>query len=69
MVFFSCAEEHEIGKIEVEGLKGVFVHITQDNEFDSSTGVHYEIIIDNEKIILTKSFLMGSDYIDDSSLF
>jgi len=66
----SCSEQHEIGLIEIKGIPGTYVRLSQDDEFDSSTGVYFEIINDNDEIILSKNLLFGSlDYIESSSLF
>jgi len=70
VIILSCTDQHDIGRLPGEGLNNIYVKLDQDNEFDHSTGIHYEIIFGNGQVIVEKTLLTGcSDYIEDLSDF
>lgn len=55
--------ERVVGKIPVENVKGLHFTIYQEQKFDYSTAVYYDIWKDEKKLISKKFFLLGTmDY-------
>ncbi len=65
-MIISCKGEHEIGKIQVNGLQDVFVNLSQEDDFEIFTAIYYEIVDKNNAIILRKRHLTGTDLYEDN---
>ena len=69
-LLFSCSGEHEIGKLPVEGLKDIYINLSQEDQFDSATAIYYEIVGNKNHVILKKYHLTGThDYESDLTNF
>jgi hypothetical protein len=68
--YFSGDRERIVGKIPVRNLKEIHVTIYQDQKFDNSTTVYYDIRKGQESLISDKHFLFGTmDYEHESDYY